>query len=327
MEFTPPGRSNHPVLRVRDLLRDPRLGLEVVAGESGLGHKIASDHPQKPGLALAGHLEHLNPRKIQVLGQTEVSFLGRLPDEALVRLAEDLRAKGPVCFVTTKNLQPPEVFLRHLGEAGVPFLRTGETTLTFIKKLIASLEELLSPQTSVHGVLVSVLGIGLLLVGKSGIGKSECALDLVDKGHRLVADDLVFLRRTGEGDLLGFGSEEVRHHMEIRGLGIIDVKALFGLVSVVDAAEVSLVMELVAWNEEHAYDRLGLEEDRVEILGVSVPHITIPVSPGRNLAVIVEVAARNHLLKKTGHHAPRELERLINRKIEASAGGGAGGGT
>jgi HPr kinase/phosphorylase len=231
-----------------------------------------------------------------------------------------------VGFVTTKGTVPPAPFLELAEARGVPVLRTAEATLPFIKRLTVLLEKRLAPGTTVHGVLMSIQGVGVLILGKSGIGKSECALDLVSQGHRLVADDLIHLQRIGDTVLVGSGPELARHHMEIRGLGIINIKDLFGVVSVLDTTRVDLVVELVAWDVSADHDRLGLDEEKTVILEIEVPRTTIPVSPGRNLAVILEVAARNWLLKKSGYHAPRELERNLRQAIARVTPPGAGEG-
>ncbi len=312
-------------LTVEDLLADGRTGLSLMAGSSGLAREIRNSHLQKPGLILAGHLEHLNPERIQVLGLTEISYLRRLNPEQLRAVAGRFLEQGPSAVVVTKNLEPPAPFLAAAEAETIPVLRTAERTTTFIKNFSAYLEKKLAPETTLHGVLMSIQGIGVLILGKSGIGKSECALDLVYKGHRLVADDLIFLRRLGPEVIVGQGSEMAGHHMEIRGLGIIDIKELFGVVSVADSARVELVIELVEWGEAAGQDRLGLEEEKIVIMDIHLPRIRIPVSPGRNLSVILEVAARNRLLRRRGHHAPTSLDEKLKEVLKAKAGPGGEG--
>ncbi len=304
-----------PGLRISDLARESKFGLVFVAGERCGSREIFIPHLQKPGLILAGHLEHLNPDKIQILGLTEISYLGKLPPEELKDIVDNLMGQNIVAFIVTKKLDPPAYFLQAADERGIPVLQSAERTSTFIKNLTVFLEKRLAPQTTMHGVLMSIQGVGVLILGKSGIGKSECALDLVYKGHRLVADDLIHLQRMGQDILVGYGPEIIKYHMEIRGLGIINIKDLFGVISVMDSAKVELVVDLVDWSESASHDRLGLEEETTSILDVAIPRIAIPVSPGRDLSVILEVAARNHLLKKIGYNAPWAVEHALREAL------------
>jgi HPr kinase/phosphorylase len=216
----------------------------------------------------------------------------------------------PVVFVT-KGQELPSGLLDAANRAGVAILRSPLKTNEFYRRLKPWLEDEFAPQTTLHGSLADVFGVGLLFIGKSGIGKSECVLDLVERGHRLVADDVVHLTRRPDGTVYGRGNELIRHHMEIRGLGIINIKDLFGVASVRERKKIELVIELVEWDPSHEYDRLGVEQDVLTIVGVDVPHAVVPVRPGRNMTTIVEVAARNHLLKLQGHHSAQEFaERL-----------------
>jgi HPr kinase/phosphorylase len=310
-------------IRIAEILAEEWLGLTLLAGGHGLSRTVVIPRLQKTGLILAGHLEHLNPDKIQVFGQTEISFLRQLPEERLRDVVERFLGTGMICLVATKSLDPHPYLLETADRLRVPILRTGEKTSTFMKRLGSWLEKRLAPQATVHGVLMSIQGVGVLIVGKSGIGKSECSLDLVSKGHRLVADDLVYLQKLGTDIIVGSGPEMFRHHMEIRGLGILNVKDLFGVISVMDSSRVDLVVELAEWNAAGETDRLGLDEERMPILDVGLPKVRIPVSPGRNLSVILEVAARNHLLKKDGYHAARTVSETLRKVLEASGPGGA----
>jgi len=224
------------------------------------------------------------------------------------------------CRVITNGLPVPEELKTACDEHGLPLLLTSHSTRGFITKVEPILEDRLTAHTSIHGVLIDVLGVGALIVGKSGIGKSECALDLILRGHRLVADDIVEVKRRGEG-LYGKSSDIIRHHMEVRGLGIINVKDLFGVSAVRDQKKIELVVVLEAWREDQEYDRLGVEGARYEMLGREVPQITLPVSPGRNLTTIIEVAARNHLLKQQGHHSALEFQQRLAREIAQSRDG------
>lgn len=301
---------------LRELLNDSEygLGLALLAGERGLDHQVSSPRIQKPGLALAGYTEHLHPSRIQVLGNTEISYLTsidpRVADESIRKLCG-----FPIsCFIITKNLQPPQFLLSHAEAAGIPVFNTHHQSSTFISLITKFLEERLLPTTHMHGVLIDVLGVGILLTGKSGIGKSECALDLVIRGHRLVADDMVFIKKKMPAALVGQSEESIQHLMEIRGLGIINIKDLYGVSSIRDKKIIDMQLELVEWDPSYEYDRLGVDDRHVTILGVDIPHICIPVRPGRNLGSIIEVAARNFLLKGMGYHSARDFqERLMAR--------------
>jgi HPr kinase/phosphorylase len=303
-------------LSLQEILNDSEygLGLVLLAGKRGLSHRVSSSRIQKPGLALAGYTEHLHPARIQVLGNTEISYLEQIGD---VVAADNIRilCSFPVsCFIITKGLLPPQFLLDQAEASGIPVLSTHHQSSTFISLITKFLEERLLPTTQMHGVLVDVLGVGILLTGKSGIGKSECALDLVIRGHRLVADDMVFIKKKMPAALVGQSEEAIQHLMEIRGLGIINIKDLYGVSSIREKKIIDMQLELVEWDPDHEYDRLGIDDRRVTILGVDIPHISIPVRPGRNLGSIIEVAARNFLLKGMGYHSARDFqERLLAR--------------
>ena len=222
-------------------------------------------------------------------------------------------------LAVTKDFPVPKVLREEADQAGVAILATPLLSSTLMMRLTAYLEDALAPSTSLHGVLIDVLGVGILILGKSGIGKSEAALDLVLRGHRLVADDIVDIKRRGGNTLYGQGSEIIRHHMEIRGLGIINIKDLFGVAAVRERKKLEMVVELVEWDPSVQYDRLGVEEHTYEILDLTIPQLMIPVRPGRNMTTIIEVAARNHLLKLQGHHSALEFQERLNKAI-ADAG-------
>ncbi len=290
------------------------LGLTLLSGEEGLARPISSPRVQKPGLALAGFQEHLHPERVQVFGTTETSFLATLPIEEQQRVLTKLFEARVPCVVITKNIDAPAALREAARAAQVPLMATPLASGAFIARVQQMLESALMPRTSLHGVLMDVFGVGMLLLGKSGIGKSECALDLVMRGHRLVADDIVEVFRK-QDTAYGTGSPIIKHHMEIRGLGIINVKEIFGIAGVRDTKKLELVCELVEWNEEHEYDRLGLEDVTYDILEVPVPMLVLPVRPGRNMTTILEVAARNHLLKLMGHHSARAFQDHLSRAI------------
>jgi HPr kinase/phosphorylase len=294
---------------------DYDLKLSLVAGESGLGRKITSPRIQKPGLALTGFTEHLHPGRVQVFGNTEISYLRTFPESKHVDVLRKVFREDISCVVVTKDLEVPKTMLLVANETGVPLLKTPLLSSTFIQEVQACLEEALTLTATVHGVLMDVFGVGILLLGKSGIGKSEIALDLVMRGHRLVADDIVDVTRRKQGVVYGAGNPIIKHHMEIRGLGIINIKDLFGIAAVRDRKKIELVIELVEWDPGREYDRLGVDEAKFKIVDVEIPLAMVPVRPGRNLTTIIEVAARNHLLKLQGHHSARDFAERLNRAI------------
>ena len=313
-------------IRVGALLDDKKfdLRLSLLAGKQGLSRRISASRIQKPGLVLAGFTEYLHKERVQVFGNTEMSYLATLPKERAAAVLRKFFAQDIACLVVTKGLEIPQEMLSAAEEAGVSLLRTTHLSSTFIESVQTCLEDVLTAQTSMHGVLLDVFGVGILLLGKSGIGKSEIALDLVMRGHRLVADDIVDVRRRTPDSVIGAGSEIIKHHMEIRGLGIINIKDLFGVASIRDRKKIEIVLELVEWDPSVEYDRLGVEDRKFRILDVEIPMLIVPVRPGRNMTTIVEVAARNHLLKLQGHHSAREFQDRLNRAIAVAPGGRVG---
>ena len=295
--------------------QDFDLRLELLAGEAGLDHRIQSSRIQKPGLALSGFTEHIHKDRIQVFGNTEISYLATLRHDEARKRVRDLFHLPIACLIVTKNLPVEDWMKREAMDARVPLLRSSHLSSTFIDNIERFLQEALTATSSVHGVLIDVIGVGVLILGKSGIGKSELALDLVTRGHRLVADDIVDLKKRPGGSVYGSGSEIIKHHMEIRGIGIINIKDLFGVSAVRERKKVEMVVELVEWEDKVEYDRLGIEEQKYSILETEVPLLVIPVRPGRNLTTIVEVAARNHLLKLQGHHSAKEFQEKLSKQI------------
>jgi HPr kinase/phosphorylase len=300
-------------LRVEEIYieQKEKLSLELVAGQEGLQRKVTVPDINRPGLALAGYFDYFAFERIQVLGRTELSFLQGLGQDKVQEIFRKLLEWDVCCFVITQGLEVPEELLRAVEGKHVAVFKSLMPTTKLIADLTIYLEDKLAPETSLHGTLVDVYGIGALILGKSGIGKSECALDLVERGHRLVADDLVDIKRTAERILMGSGPELIRHHMEIRGLGIINIKNLFGIGAIRDRKRVELVINIEEWNENKEYDRLGLDELTYTILDVELPRIIIPVRPGRNLSIIIEVAAMNQRLKKSGYHTAREFNKTL----------------
>jgi HPr kinase/phosphorylase len=308
-------------LSIQELLSEKEAGLdlELLAGEAGLAHLVQVPRIQKPGLALAGYTTNLHPDRIQVLGSTELTYLESLPTEKAEVNLRRLCALDISCFIITKGQTPPASLIRETEQQGIPLLRTHHQSSTFISLITNFLEERLLPSTTVHGVLVDVLGVGVLLLGKSGVGKSECALDLVLRGHRLVADDIVKVRMKLPAVLFGEGMDLLHYHMEIRGLGIINIKHLFGVAAIRERKKIDLAVELVEWEEGKEYDRLGMVEQQYPLLGLAIPLLRIPVRPGRNITSIVEVAARNQLLKEMGYHSALEFQDRLEKRMAETA--------
>jgi HPr kinase/phosphorylase len=296
-------------LRVEEFIEKTRenLKLQLVAGESGVNRVVAVSDVNRPGLALAGYLDFFAFDRVQVMGLTEVNYMKQLdPDELVDRLTRIFKYEIP-CFIFSRGLVPPEKFMELAEEASVPVLRSLLSTTKVISKIIVFLDDQFAPETNLHGVLVDVYGVGVIIMGRAGVGKSECALELVERGHRLVADDVIFARRRGDRFLYGEGSSLLRHHMEIRGLGIFDVKNIFGVGAVRNTKRLSMIVELEDWDPEKEYNRTGIREDSYTILEVKLPKITLPVRPGRNIAIIVEVAALNHRLVEMGFDSEQFL--------------------
>ncbi|HEY0484084.1 MAG TPA: HPr(Ser) kinase/phosphatase [Kofleriaceae bacterium] len=304
-------------ITVGELLGHAELEVTAVAGQTGLSRIVTVPRIQKPGLALSGWPEQLHPSRVLVLGATEIDYLADHEPARRVGIATLLNS-DPACVVVCRGLVPPGELVAAAENRGVPVLVSRLPTADFISAVTGWMADRLAPSTDMHGVLMDVLGIGVLLLGKSGIGKSETALDLVVRGHRLVADDVIKLRRQGP-HVVGRGAGIIGHHMEIRGLGIINVKDLFGISAVRDTKKVELVVELREWNDGEEYDRLGFDDRFDRILEVAVPVVQLPVRPGRNLATLIEVAARNQLLKLQGTHSARAFRDQLHRAMEAQS--------
>ncbi len=294
---------------------DTDLELTVRAGRDGLDRGLTACRVEKAGLALTGYADELERDALIVLGVTEIGYFASLDEAQRGPGVRALMSAEPACIVVTAGLAPPEELVESCEQRRVPLLSTPLATGELVSRVCSYLGEKLAPAASLHGVLLDVLGVGVLLLGKSGIGKSETALDLVARGHRLVADDIVDIRQKGRSFIYGSGSGIIRHHMEVRGLGIINIKDLFGISAVRDTKKIELVIELVEWSEDEEYERLGLEEQYQRILETDIPKLRLPVRHGRNIAIIIEVAARNQLLKFQGHNAARVFKEQLNRAI------------
>ena len=295
------------------------LNLELSAGSHGMGRVLSRARIQKPGLALAGYTRFVHRDRVQILGETELSYLETLAIEERQRALDRYLSCEVACILVTKNLALPDLLVSLCDAHATPLFRTNVTSSVTIRKVLAYLDDLLSPRCSVHGTLVDVNGVGVLMTGDSGIGKSETALDLVERGHRLVADDVVEIRRRGE-DLVGQASRLIQNLIEIRGLGILDIAELFGVAATREHKRIELHIELEAWTAGRTYDRTGLDEHTRDILGQDVRSIRLPVKPGRNIAGIVEVAARNMLLRMRGHDAARRLNVRLHDALYRATG-------
>jgi HPr kinase/phosphorylase len=300
--------------RLKDILE-----LESIGEAIGLDRPVTSPEVSSPGLVLAGYTERFVPDRCQILGETEITYISAQEQTRRLNvLRQFFRLPFPCCFIT-KGLSLPEEFLREAAAAGMPLFRSPLKTNEFYRRIKPAMEEEFAPRTTLHGSLADVYGVGLLLVGQSGLGKSECVLDLVERGHRMVADDLVIVLKRGNDVLIGKGHELQRHHMEIRGVGLIDIPALFGIRAVRQQKRVEVAVELELWRGDAHLDRTGLDLETTEILGVSIPRIRVPLNPGKNITVILEVLAMNHLLRYAGVNAAEQFnERLIARMRNAS---------
>lgn len=272
---------------------------------------IGNTEINRPGLQLSGYFEYYDNQRIQVLGRSEMSYLYELPRERYEETIDKFFATKPAAVIISRDIEAKEEMLTAAEKYAVPVLRTGDSTSGFLAALISFLNVELAPRITRHGVLVEVFGEGILLLGESGVGKSETAIELVNRGHRLIADDAVEIRRVSKKSLVGRSPENIRHFIELRGIGIINASRIFGVGAVKPTEKIDLVINIEPWDQTKVYDRMGLEEETTEILGINIPSITVPVKPGRNLAVIIEVAARNHRQKKLGYNAAQALlERL-----------------
>ncbi|GBF72349.1 HPr kinase/phosphorylase [Paenibacillus sp. 598K] len=300
-------------VKVSELVQ--QFQLELLAGEDGLKRGITVDDLYRPGLEMAGYFHYHPNERVQILGRTELAFLETLDTEERVDRLERLCDPETPCIIVTRGLSAPQELLERAEEKSIPVLRSGVATTSLISRITNFLEKKLAPTATIHGVLVDIYGIGMLITGSSGIGKSETALELVKRGHRLVADDAVEIRQMSDGQLHGAAPELIRHLLEIRGLGIINVMTLFGAGAVLSSKRISVVIKLENWQQEKQYDRLGLDEETTRIIDTEVPLITVPVRPGRNLAVIIEVAAMNYRLKRMGYNAALQFTNKLTETI------------
>lgn len=296
------------------------FGLELCAGEKGLDKQIHKSDISRPGLEMAGFFDFYPADRVQLLGKTELSFFAKLEQSVKVDRMERLCSNDTPVIITTNGMDVPDELIFAAEKKEIPVFKTNIPTTRFSGLLASYLESKLAPMTTVHGVLVDVYGIGILLTGKSGIGKSETALELIKRGHRFVADDSVEIRQVAENILIGKAPELIEHMLEIRGLGIIDIMTLFGASSIRGDARISLVMELEVWEPDKEYDRLGLDEEKLKIIDTELNKLTVPVRPGRNLSVIIEVAAMDYRLKRLGINAAKEFSDKLDHMIGTNSG-------
>lgn len=273
---------------------------------------VTRSEVNRPGLPLTGFFDYFAPERIQLIGRVESLYLSQLSDEERYERLHNYIKRKPVCIVFARSIEPPSEMIDFAKEFEVPILRTPLSTTDFVAASIASLKVHLAPTITRHGVLVEVYGEGILILGDSGIGKSETAIELIKRGHRLIADDAVEISKVSDKTLVGKAPSIIRHYMELRGIGIIDVRRIFGTGAVKETEKIQLVIKFEPWVEGKLYDRMGLENEYVEILGINIPAITVPVRPGRNLAAILEIAAMNQRLKKMGYNTAEEF----NKKLE-----------
>jgi HPr kinase/phosphorylase len=311
--------DSSPSITVSDFLAHApaQLELRVLAGEAGAAaRELITPRIQKLGLALAGFTHYIHPGRLQIVGQTEISYLEELKSERRREVIRNLLLERISCVLITKGLEPPHELIAEAEEAALPLLLTPVVSSIAITVVTDYLQEMLAPLTIRHGVLLDIYGLGVLLEGASGIGKSECALDLVAHGHRLVSDDVVEVRRINTERLVGTAPELLREHLEIRGLGIINIRDLFGVSAISTSKNIDLSIKLERWDEASEVDRLGIDAQAVEILGVSVPQVLIPVSPGRNLSTLVETAVRVQLLRVRGYDAAQTFVERHSKMLE-----------
>lgn len=298
------------VARLFDRLANT-LKLEVLAGFQGMGRPVFISDINRPGLALSGYLDYFANDRVQILGNTEIHYLEDLLASELQSRLEGMFSFEIPAFILSRQLEPRALLLDMCNRRGIPVLRSRCTTEEVITGIILFLADEFSPETMLHGTALDVYGVGCVIGGAPGVGKSETALELVERGHRLVADDLVTLRRSRDAYLYAETNAVIEHHMEIRGVGIIDIKNTFGVGRVRNSKRISLVIELEEWKQQSDYDRTGLKEEFLEILDVRVPYLLIPVRPGRNIAIIIEVAALNFRLKELGVHPAAEFNKRL----------------
>jgi len=302
-----------------DLKENDALNLTCIAGRRGLARELKVPEINRPGLELSGFYDNFAFQRIQIFGRGETAYLEKLSKEGKQDTLETLFSCEIPCCVFTHGQSPTGTFTELAERSGCAVLQTDLASSEFTTRVIRVLSNIFAPKQSVHGVLVEVFGIGVLIVGDSGVGKSEAALALIERNHRLVADDLVEIRRVSGNILMGTGTGVSSHHMEIRGLGIINITHLFGVGAIRDKKQIQVVVKLEEWDANKTYDRIGAEENFTEILGVQVPYLLMPVKPGRNIPIIIETAAMNERLKKMGYYSAKEFSKNVMKWLETES--------
>jgi len=319
--YDPPETASRSIT-VQALLEDP--GLEVkarlVAGDGGTSREIRHPRIQKSGLAMVGHRVGIDPARIQVMGETELTYAEGLAPEGQKQAAANVFSLGLTCVMVTRGAEPPQAFVEEAERTDTPLIVCAERSSSAIMAVHTLLDERLAPRTRAHGVFVDCFEIGVLLLGMSGIGKSETALELVMRGHRLVADDVVEFDYRPPGMIFGEPAALLKHHIEVRGLGILNIKDLYGVTAVRDRKRLDLIVKLELWREGVEYDRIGVEDCHREILGIPIREVVLPVRPGRNMSSIIEMAARNELLRREGHHSAKAFVAQVEAGIERGEG-------
>lgn len=305
----------HYTIKLKEIIKE--LNLEVICGPEGYEDvEIECNDVNRPGLQLSGFFDYFDNKRIEIVGKVEMEYLNTLSDEERLKRFEGLLSINVPAIIFTRGMRPSDELIEAAKRHNTPLLKSEEQTSAFMAALIAYLNVCLAPRITRHGVLVEVYGEGILLLGESGVGKSETAIELVKRGHRLIADDAVELKKVSAKAIVGSAPEIIRHFIELRGIGVVDVRRIFGMGAVKPTEKVDLIINLEQWRADKHYDRLGMDNEYSQILDVSIPCLTVPVKPGRNLAVIIEVAAMNNRHKKMGYNAAQELTQRINEHFE-----------
>lgn len=303
-------------ISVEEILNNKELKLSVIAGKEGIFNEINYSKVQKPGLAIAGFTKYIRKGRVQIIGLSENEYLNSLKEDVQLKVLRAFLDAKPSCIILSKGVKPSSIFIDLANEYEVPILESNYPTSTLIEKITNFLTERLAPSISIHGDLLNIFGIGTLILGESGVGKSEAALELICRGHRLIADDMVIIKKIGENELIGEAPHNIQHYIEIRGIGIINIKEMFGISSTDIHSKIELAISLEKWKEEEEYDRLGIDAHSFNILDVDIPLRKIPVAPGRNIALLIEVAVRDILLKREGINSPMQLISAIQNNYK-----------
>jgi len=297
------------------------VNLEVLHAPEGMGErKIFTDEVNRPALQLAGFFDYFDPKRLQLIGRVETTYVEQFDSEQRLNIFEKFLSQNITAIIFSRNIEPCPECMEMAIKYNTPILRSSDSTSGLMSAIIAFLKVSLAPRITRHGVLVEVYGEGILLLGESGVGKSETAIELVKRGHRLIADDAVEIKRVSNKSLVGSAPELIRHYIELRGIGVVDVRRIFGMGAIKDTEKIDLIIQIELWKEDKHYDRLGLEDYYTNILGIDVPSLFVPVKPGRNLAVIVEVAAMNNRHKKMGYNAAREIIQRMDNIFDKKPG-------